>query len=263
MRILDLFCGAGLVADGLIAAGFDVVGVDIEAQPEYPSAFLRYDALALDDRFYRSFDAIWASPPCLKDTVLHNSARREQERHGVQVTEHLDLITPTQRLADRLGKPYVIENVANTKLLRDPITLCGSMFGLGATDNGQRFHLERHRKFEANWPLVPPAACNHQKPCVGVYGGHARVRAASAGGRGTREPWSRPGVDIMHEAMGMRRRVTSEMISQGIPPAYSEFIGRMLMAHLKEGGKGEPVRNASYPPALCSREEETQEREPA
>lgn len=252
--ILDGFCGSGMVHDGLVAAGFTPIGVDSVDQPDYPGAFIKADIFSLDERFFRMFPALWFSPPCLKDTVMHASARREQERHGVQVTEHLDLITPTQRLADRLGKPYVIENVANTKLLRDPITLCGSMFGLGATDNGQRFHLERHRKFEANWPLVPPAACNHQKPCVGVYGGHARVRAASAGGRGTREPWSRPGVDIMHEAMGMQRRVTSETISQGIPPAYSEFIGRMLMAHLNESGS---VKNASYPPTLAPPSKET------
>lgn len=259
--ILDGFCGAGMVYDGLVAAGFAPIGVDLEPQPDYPGPFIQADIFSLDDRFFEFFPVLWFSPPCLKDTVLHESARREQARHGVAATQHLDLITPTQALVDRLGKPYVIENVQNTKLLRDPVTLCGSMFGLGATDAGQRYHLERHRKFETNWPLVPPAACQHQKPCVGVYGGHARVRAASAGGRGTKEPWSRPGVDIMHEAMGMKRRVTSETISQGIPPAYAEFIGRMLMAHLKEGSG--TVTNASKPPPQARAKEETQEREPA
>lgn len=242
--ILDGFCGAGMVHDGLVAAGFVPVGVDVEDQPDYPGIFIRADLFGLSDDFFRLFPALWFSPPCLKDTVLHASARREQARHGVEETAHTDLITPTQRLVDRLGLPYVIENVQNTKLLRDPVTLCGSMFGLGATDGGTRYHLERHRKFETNWPLLPPRHCDHQKPCVGVYGGHARVRAASAGGRGSKEPWTRPGVDIMHEAMGMERRVTSETISQGIPPAYAEFIGGELRRWIVAGRAISPDRPA-------------------
>ena len=58
--IIDLFCGAGLVADGLIAAGFDVIGVDIEDQPRYPGPFVRADALA-QGRLFRSAAAVWAS----------------------------------------------------------------------------------------------------------------------------------------------------------------------------------------------------------
>lgn len=231
--ILDGFCGAGLVYDGLYAAGLQPVGVDIVDQPDYPGPFIKADVLSLDDRFFRMFAALWFSPPCLKDTEMHESARREQAAHGKAMTEHPDLITPTQRLVDRLGKKYVIENVRNCKILRNPVTLCGSMFGLGATFNDQRFHLERHRKFETNWPLEPPSRCNHQKPVVGVYGGHARCRAASAGGRGTREPWSNH-VEVMHEAMGMARRVTVDTLSQGVPPIYAEFIGRRLLEHLEE-----------------------------
>lgn len=233
--ILDGFCGAGLVYDGLYAAGWQPVGVDIAPMPSYPGPFIQADALAMDDRFYRMFEGLWFSPPCLKDTELYGSARREQEAHGVEVTDHPDLITPTQKLVDRLGMPYVIENVRNTKLLRQPVTLCGSMFGLGAEDSGRRVYLERHRKFETNWGLTAPSACNHLKPCVGVYGGHARIRAASLGGRGSKEPWSRPGVDIMHEAMGLDRRLSCDEISQGIPPAYSEYVGRQLQNYLGKG----------------------------
>lgn len=230
--ILDGFCGAGLVYDGLYAAGWQPVGVDIEPQPHYPGPFIQADVLSLDARFYGMFEALWFSPPCLKDTVLHESARREQAAHGVAVTDHPDLITPTQRLVDRLGKPYVIENVNNCKILRAPVVLCGSMFTLGVDYEGRRYHLERHRKFETNWGLSPPIPCRHTKPCVGVYGGHARVRAASAGGRGTCEPWSHH-VPIMHDAMGMRRQVPLEALSQGIPPRYAQYIGEKLREHVR------------------------------
>lgn len=230
-RILDLFCGAGLVHDGLVAAGWEVVGVDLHPQPRYPGPFVQADATALDLRFIRWFDAVWASPPCLLDTSLNASARREEREHGRPETDHPDLITPTRKLLRKCGLPYVIENVEKAPLI-DPVILCGSMFGLGADDGGRRFHLERHRKFETNWELSPPA-CAHQKPVVGIYGGHARVRAASAGGRGTKEPWTRSGAEIMREAMGVDRFMTVSEVSQGIPPAYAEFVGRALLDHLQ------------------------------
>lgn len=237
MRILDLYCGAGLVADGLRAAGCEVVGIDNEPQPSYPGPFLQHDALTLDERFLDSFPAIWASPPCLKDTALHASARREEAAHGGVITEHPDLITPTQKMLDRwaarTGGLFVIENVANCKLLRNPVVLCGSMFGLGVTDDGRRFHLERHRKFEANWPLEPPGPCRHAKPVVGVYGGHARNRSAKFGGRGTRDPWTRPHPEIMAAALGVERPLTGGELDQGIPPAYATFIAVQLRRQLQ------------------------------
>lgn len=232
LRCLDLYCGAGLVADGLRSAGFEVVGVDLHPQRAYPGPFIQHNALTLDERFIRSFDAIWASPPCLKDTELHASARREEATHRGQVTEHPDLITPTQALLRRIGLPYVIENVENCLQLKDPVTLCGSMFGLGVTDRGRRFHLERHRRFEANWPLFPPAPCRHAKPVVGIYGAHARNRSAAAGGRGTRDAWEAGHVATMAAAMGVERPLTGKEISQGIPPAYAEWVAVQLRRHI-------------------------------
>lgn len=225
MRILDLFCGAGLVHDGLAAAGFEVWGVDIEPQPRYPGPFLRHDALTLDERFYRGFDAIWASPPCLRETSLKHAP-------GAKGDAHPELIGPTQALLDRLSLPFVIENVEATQRLRNPVVLCGSMFGLGVDDHGRRYHLQRHRKFEVNWPLSVPA-CRHRAPVVGVYGGHARVRAASAGGRSTADAWTLGHQGTMQAAMGLGRYLSCEEMSQGVPPAYAAFVGGELMAHLQ------------------------------
>ena len=123
---------------------------------------------------------------------------------------------------------WVIENVEQAKAdMIDPVTLCGSMFGLGA----QGCQLRRHRLFETNFALPQPE-CNHdERPVIGVYGGHARRRAASAGGRGTRDVWDGGHKAAASEAMGMSWATLAEM-SEAIPPAYSEYIGRVARAYM-------------------------------
>ena len=54
-RLLDLFCCAGGAGTGYFRAGFDVVGVDLNPQPNYPLAFVQTDALNLDPKFTVSF----------------------------------------------------------------------------------------------------------------------------------------------------------------------------------------------------------------
>lgn len=233
--ILELYCGSGLVHDGLVSAGLRVWGVDIDPQPRYPGAFLQHDSTTLDERFLDRFRFIWASPPCLGETEMYESARREERDHGQAETAHPDLISPTQRLLDawaaRTGGLFAIENVQNTKRLRNPVTLCGSMFDLGVEDAGIWHQLRRHRKIETNWPLPVPAHVHSKDPVVGVYGGHARRRAASAGGRGTQDVWERGHQGTMQEAMGIHRYMTCEEMSQGVPPAYSCYVATHMLAY--------------------------------
>lgn len=216
-RLLDLFCGAGGAAVGYARAGFEVVGIDINPQPHYPFRFIQDDAM----RFPLSakalgFDAIHASPPCQGYSVMRNAP-------GAVGAERM--IGRVRRRLLALGLPFVIENVEGARGdMLCPVTLCGSMFGLGA----RGFELRRHRLFEVHGFDLKARHCRHGKgPVVGVYGGHARVRAASHGGRGTRDAWNGGHRGVAAEAMGMPWGTLAEM-SEAVPPAYTEFIGRAL-----------------------------------
>lgn len=203
MRILDLFCGAGGAGMGYHRAGFEVVGVDVSAQPNYPFEFVQADAMTFD---LRGFDAIHASPPCQRYTQL---GTREDLSH------YPDLVDATRERLEAAGVPWVIENVPGSPL-RKPVTLCGAMFGLRAY---------RHRLFEASKSLtVPP----HPKHAVRV----------NRRGENRREHWANGGFITITgdvgtycgpEAMGIDW-MTGNELSQAIPPAYTEWIGRQLVS---------------------------------
>lgn len=220
-RLLDLCCKAGGAAKGYWFAGFDVVGVDTESQPRFLYQFIECDALSLTPAFLRRFDAIHASPPCQGYTAL---------RHAPGAVGAPRLISDFRDLLEASGRPYIIENVEEAREdMRDPVMLCGSMFGLGA----QGAQLQRHRLFESNIRLSAPP-CHHDpsRPVIGVYGGHARVRSAKHGGRGTKDVWKGGHKAAASEALGIDWMTLAEL-SEAIPPAYTYFLGEQLMHHVK------------------------------
>lgn len=135
---------------------------------------------------------------------------------------HADLIPETRRLLEASGRPYIIENVVGAEL-RDPLLLCGSMFGLRCR-GGQ---LLRHRLFETSFPVTPLRCCHDMElPVIGVYGGHVRDRRRRQHSqhRG-RETF---GLADAQAAMEIDWMTLAEM-SQAIPPAYTRYLGRCLL----------------------------------
>lgn len=215
-RLLDLFCGAGGCTKGYQRAGFYVIGVDIEPQPNYcGDEFVQGDALdlAVDLIDAELIDAVHASPPCQAYSSLA----------GLTTGEYPALVEPVRELLQATGLPYVIENVVGAPL-RAPIRLCGSSFGLGVW---------RHRLFEMSHPpaMVPP--CAHREfpeplDVTGTGGPSATPRLDGAGGR-SRKPRN---LTEAREAMGIDW-MTRKELAEAIPPAMTEWIGHHLMAHLK------------------------------
>jgi len=218
MRALDLFCCAGGATRGLQRAGFHVTGVDIEPQPHYcGDDFIQDDALGFGSKVLACWDFIWASPPCQGYTAM---------RHAPGARGAPKLIGQVRDLLVKSGRPYCIENVEDAAwAMLNPITLCGSMFGLGA----QGCQLRRHRLFECSFAIDAPKHQHDSRPVIGVYGGHARRRASSAGGRGTRDVWEGGHKRAAAEALDIDW-MTLDELSEAIPPVYAEFIARNWLA---------------------------------
>jgi DNA (cytosine-5)-methyltransferase 1 len=186
---------------GLHLAGFDVTGVDIEPQGNYPFKFAMTDALTYP---LEGYDLIWASPPCQFASVL-----TAQHRH-----KHPNLIPATRERLIAAGVPYIIENVSGARAhLHNPVMLCGSMFGLGVW---------RHRYFESPWvsPLTP--ACNHSNLPVLVSGSPRRRHPDGTPNR------TEPSTQERRDAMGISWMSRTEL-DQAIPPAYAEYLAGQVL----------------------------------
>lgn len=227
--LLDLFCCAGGAGVGYSRAGFDVVGVDIVLRPNYPLPFIRADAMTLDPKFIALFDAIHASPPCqsYSDLAKRNGNGDDWPR----------LVEPVRDMLIASGRPYVIENVEGSPLL-NPVVLCGTMFpGL---------RVLRHRLFEANFEIKSPPHRKHpkvhtfdkRKSHFGKTDEWRDFVQVTGGGNCT--------LAAARDAMGIDWMTKGE-INEAIPPAYTELIGRQLIAILAAGGESadEGETNAS------------------
>lgn len=208
---------------GYHRAGFEVFGIDVEPQPNYPFTFHQHEALWLLEKLVEgqwegigAYDAIHASPPCQFYASLSDSAK------------HWRSIPPVRELLEQTGLPYVIENIADAAWdMREPVRLCGSMFGLG---------VRRHRMFETTLPMFmqPPCAHEYQGEIRAYYGkpGWAAwtPKGANVQKKG-RKPLLRGSVELAPADMGIDW-MTWDELREAIPPAYTEFIGTQLLAHV-------------------------------
>jgi len=208
-KLLDLFAGAGGAGKGYMDAGFDVTGIDIEPQPDYPGEFIQSDALAYLAAHGHEYDAIHASPPCQASSALSKGTNKGKY--------YLNLIPATRALLALQNKPTIIENVQGSDLRRD-LTLCGEMFGLAVI---------RHRYFElGGWAAIPTPHKPHRGRVAGYrhgewFDGPYFAVYGEGGGKGTVKQWQ--------DAMDMRWTSNRKSIAEAIPPAYTRFIGGQLM----------------------------------
>jgi hypothetical protein len=219
-RLLDLFSCAGGAAMGYHRAGLAVDGVDIVDRPNYPFPQHQGDALEhlatlIESGEIERYAFVHASPPCQHGCALTVGTNASQ---GWGRT-HVDLVASTRTLLDATGLPYVIEQPNGRAKIRKDLTLCGEMFSLGVI---------RHRNFElGGWTTEQPAHVAHRGRVRGYrhgrfYDGPYVAAYGNGGGK--------PSVPELQQAMGVDWTDVREELTEAIPPAYTEWIGRAFLA---------------------------------
>lgn len=214
---------------GYHRAGFEVFGIDINPQPNYPFLFIQMDALEAvrnaiangsirPNRRRPHLSAIHASPPCQSYLNLGAVNRKLGRTY-----DHADLIAATRELLEETGLPYVIENVADAKpQMLEPVRVCGT---------GLNLPLRRHRLFESNLP-VTGIPCNHKAFSEPKYWTGWRPNGEHRLSTVVQVYGNAGGTDQWPTAMGIDWMTNREMC-EAIPPAYTECIGGQLLEALE------------------------------
>lgn len=215
MRALDLFCGGGGVAEGILDAGFDeVVGIDSNPRCAcyYPGTFRCGDVLDLRKSDLHGYDFIWASPPCQAWSRAAMTSRRRDNPELIDFCR--DLLA---------GHPWTcIENVLEAPLRHD-LVLTGPMVG--------RDRITRTRAFELSWFTMQPSTSKTPDPAHSVtitkslshpqhY--YKRVRMGLPG---------RLPVEEARQIMGIRHAMPGYMIGEAIPPAMAAWVVKSALKH--------------------------------
>jgi len=214
LRLLDLCCRAGGASVGYARAGFEVIGVDIRPQPDYPFEFHCADAFDFTPKHSQEFDVIAASPHCQGYSKMRFRTGKEYPR---EIERFRQMLIAT-------GKPYVIENVEDAPMPDMPlfqantIILCGAMFA--------DLRVYRHRRFESNLPLIAPPHPPHLIPCA------PQGKPPSFDGQFVTVTGNCSGVKYARLAMGIDWMKRDDL-SQAVPPAYTHLIGQQLINYLK------------------------------
>ena len=179
---------------GGAAMGYHLAGFDVTGVDLHPQEHYPFEFHQADAMTWPldGYDAIHASPPCQHYAPVTRWRGRSED--------HPDLLLATVERLKANGAPWVVENVPFAPISPD-FVLCGSMFGL---------KVRRHRWFLTSWSgfaLVP--SCQH----------------------GGLLPFEHKGERAYADAMGCQWMNNREA-REAIPPAYTDWIGRELAAHI-------------------------------
>lgn len=246
-KALDLCCGAGGASMGLWQAGWEPIGVDSNPARLKRYPFTHHVADVADRDFPNTLKAlcslyepqlIIAGPPCQGHSTTHTLRNRPVSRGQSEAHPPQDLIRLLRHLMAATGLPWIIENVPGAPLnLTHTLQLCGSSFGL---------RVRRHRCFEhsPDLPLIG-LPCNHawqdDLKQYTTHDGHetgvVQVFGTSSKGIGLRRPPNntQSSTEIARIAMGIDW-MSARDLSQAIPPAYTNFLGRQAMQHIESLG---------------------------
>lgn len=208
---LDLFGGGGGAALGMIQAGFNVTGVDIEKKHSkvYPGRFVCGDALSPPFDL-GAFDLIWASPPCQAYCCGISLDRRRHLPHFIEPIREMIADHPCT----------IIENVPGAPIRKD-IRLSGPMVGLPQIKRVRWFetsffpglvgplqHLSKEQ-WETGWAYTITkqfSAPNH----------YSALKARTGKGRLP--------VPIARHVMGIGTKMIGDQVAEAVAPPMARFV---------------------------------------
>ena len=230
---IDLFCGLGGWAAGLLAENWHAIGFDIErhvyGEHKYPAQLVVQDVLTLHGSQFRSADLIVASPPCQEYSYMAmpwtrakaKAAAIRADTTGAELERLNALFNDCFRIqreaCEAAGRhiPMVVENV------RGAIPWVGrSRWNFGS------FHLW------GDMPaLMPPTIRAHKNPGFRFDGSgktfqSESVKTAGQKGVGSGAAWF-DGNLCVHGSKTPARKFASAMIAK-IPLPLSQHIARVF-----------------------------------
>lgn len=264
-RLLETHACQGGATAGYLRAGWDVTVVDIaKNHAKYnPAPLVIADAATYIREHGHEYAAKHTSPPCQWYT-----RGRAKDRGKASKWERT--IPPIREALEESGGVWVIENVKDAVWdLRDPVMLCGCMFGLSVrdftctspgehagtcdTEAGVLVHLQRPRLFETSFEIPDlveqritvkgeeyvvrsPRACDHSEHewVAGAYGGARRDKwEAKYIRKGGYVP---PDKRLVADLLGVEHEMTWNGLFECLPPAYTEWVGRQMLAAIDAQG---------------------------
>lgn len=246
--VYDLYSCAGGATKGYQRAGLYAVGGDRKPRINYcGDEFRKGDALdMLADLVNRG--VIWTdafgwvrpaiihtSPPCQAQNPLTTGTNRSRGWGR----KHVQLVPPTRELLDATGIPYVVEQPqGHGGLIRTDLRLCMDMFPIGEPP-----WVQRHRDFEISGFTVPQPP--HPKGPVKGHQGYVRGHRHGIVRGGRDAPYIAAYGDgggkategEMQHALGIDWTDVREELTEAIPPAYTEYIGRSFLDSLAAQGR--------------------------
>lgn len=251
LRVQDGFCGEGGIGMGYYRAARDlgfcptIVGTDTSSArlevydsmnglvdrcgPLLPFVAVQADALEYTAIYGGDFHLNHGSPTCTgysRGTAAIPDRAQRYDR----------LIATWRDVALTHDVPYVIENVNDARPeLRDPLLLCGRMFGLTAEDtDGTLLTLDRHRLFETSVELRPPHHQPHgwksnRRDGVQVAGSYGGARRDKHEARHVRRGGYVPASVDVQRALLRVPWMTEKGCQLSVPPDYSHWLGLRLM----------------------------------
>lgn len=223
-KALDLFCGGGGTAFGLIYAGFEVYGVDVNPGKNYPGIAIRADVFNLPFNIF-DFDFIWASPPCQR---YSNGSKCQKDKAWLR---HPDLLPPTRDLIKE--HPFwCIENVPGSPM-SPTVIIRGPQVGLN--------EIWRKRYFETSFLCFePPDVKMDRSGCyttvtTTMCSNNHFYRRKAEGKRG------KPSAVETKHAMGIPicAKMTRTEVGNAVSPLKSYWIARQAIQQITGKTPGE------------------------